>query len=72
MLTKSRAQALLQHVDHLIEKYSESNPEVVKDLRELRTVLKQSHRRDNLVEFGKTALRISVLVKFIYDHWPGD
>ena len=72
MFTKTRAKALVQQLDTLIEKYSESNPELLADLQAHRAAVQDAIRRDSALDFAKAALRISVWVKFIYDHWPGD
>lgn len=69
MFTKTRAHALLQHLDSLIEKYDQSNPELTKDLRAHRDALQEYLRRGNAAETAKALLRISVWIKFMYDRW---
>lgn len=70
MPAKTRAAALLQHLDQLIEKYDDTHPEIAKDLRAHRDALREHLQRGTPIERAKIALRISVWVKFVIDHWP--
>lgn len=71
-ITKPRAQALLQHLDLLIEKQESRetpDPELLQDLRAHRAALQDATRR-RPGDFAKDALRVATWVKFVYDHWP--
>lgn len=69
---KSRAQALFQHLDLLIEKHeSRESPdsELLQDLRAHRAAL-QDATRLRPGDIAKDTLRVATWVKFVYDHWP--
>lgn len=70
MRIQTRATALLQHLDGLIQKYDQTHPEISKDLRAHRDALREHLQRGTPIERAKIALRISVWIKFIMDHWP--
>jgi len=72
LVPKPRAQALLQHLDLLIEKHeSRETPdlELLQDLRAHRAALQDATRR-RPGDIAKDALRVATWVKFVYDHWP--
>lgn len=70
LTTKTRAAALVAHLDHLIAKYEHTHPEIAFDLRSHRDALLDYTKRHNKIDAAKAALRVAVLVKFIMDRWP--
>lgn len=71
MAAKFRADALIQQIDHLITKYETTDPSLCRELHSIKTELQGHLERKKMIDFAKTALRISVWVKFLSDHWPG-
>lgn len=73
LIPMPRAQALLQHLDSLIEKLEAQtpppDPELLQDLRAHRAALQDATKR-RPGDIAKDALRLATWIKFIYDHWP--
>jgi hypothetical protein len=70
-LPATRAKALLQQLDQLIEKHGQDNSELGSDLRAYKAQLQDAERRRDARDFAMLALRVVALIKFFYDHWPG-
>ncbi len=63
-----RYSALIQHLDHLIEKHGQENQELASDLLAFKAQLQAAEKRRDARVYSTLAVQIA---KFLYDHWPG-
>jgi hypothetical protein len=66
----SKSDALLRSIDVIIKTYANDNQELLKDLTEFRSHLQDALKTHRKIDVAKIALKIAMLVKFIYDHIP--
>ena len=66
----NKREALLRSIDDVIEKHAKSNPELLRDLQELRTEYEKALRARRWLDLVNITSRIAILLKFIFDHLP--
>ncbi len=69
LLKNRRDQALLQHLDSLIEKYGADNPDLLRDLTALKEEQHQAQLQGAKIDRVKLALRIAAWARFAIDRW---
>ena len=57
-------------IDSLIENHAKENPELRKDLEELRAGIEEARRNARWLDVANIALRVVTLVKFLFDRLP--
>ena len=70
MSSQSKREALLRHLDDLIEKHGDRHPEYTAELRKVREEAAEALKRNKPLEYANAALRLATLIKFIWDNWP--
>lgn len=70
MTLLTKPEALLRSIDSLIENHGRDNPELLKELQELRSEVQEATRKGLWLDLAFAALRLATWIKFIFDHLP--
>lgn len=70
MTPSNKREALLRTIDEIIRDYAQEDPELFKDLQKLRTEAEDAIRTARWFDLANTALRVTTLLKFLFDHLP--